>query len=106
MCSCRAAAAEFLALVVLSPPIASTQPAPAPLSGYPEPSQALFKELFVAVQTAAIYTDSEVFADSVPKAALDVILAQYRALQPDSPLALREFVDAHFALPTAASAPP
>lgn len=93
-------------LLVLSLPIATTQPAPAPLSAYPEPPQALFKELFVAVQSAAIYADSKDFADAVPEAAPDVILAQYRASQPDSPLALRDFVEAHFALPTSGSAAP
>jgi alpha,alpha-trehalase len=98
--------AWFAALLVLASPIAMAQRAPAALDSYPQPPQALFKELFVAVQTAAIYADGKDFADAVPKAAPDVILAQYRASQPDSPLALREFVDAHFALPAAASAAP
>ena len=96
----------FAALLVLSLPIATTQSAPAPLSADPEPPQALFEELFVAVQSAAIYPDSKDFADAVPEAAPDVILAQYRASQPDSPLALRNFVEAHFALPTSVSAAP
>jgi alpha,alpha-trehalase len=94
------------ALLALAPPIASTQGTPAPLAGYPEPPQALFQELFVAVQSAAIYADSKDFADAVPKAAPGVILAQYRAAQPDSPLALREFVDARFVLPAAVDAAP
>ncbi len=91
---------------MLWPAIATTQPAPAPLQGYPQPPQALFKELFVAVQTAAIYPDSKDFADAVPKAAPDVILARYRASRPDSPLSLRDFVDATFVLPAAAGPAP
>ena len=91
---------------MLWPAIATTQPAPAPLQGYPQPPQALFKELFVAVQSAAIYPDSKDFADAVPKAAPDVILARYRASRPDSPLALRDFVDATFVLPAAAGPAP
>src|SRR5580692_2029546 len=94
------------ALLALAPPSASTQGTPAPLAGYPEPPQALFQELFVAVQSAAIYADSKDFADAVPQAAPDVILAQYRAARPDSPLALRDFVDARFVLPAAANAAP
>jgi alpha,alpha-trehalase len=94
----------FAALILILPSIATTQPASAPLAGYPEPPQELFRELFVAVQSAAIYADGKDFADAVPKAAPDAILAQYRASQPGSPLALREFVDAHFVLPGAASA--
>jgi alpha,alpha-trehalase len=94
------------ALLALAPPIVTPQDTPAPREGYPEPPQALFQELFVAVQSAAIYADSKDFADAVPKAAPDVILAQYRALQPASPLALREFVDARFVLPAAVNTAP
>jgi alpha,alpha-trehalase len=98
--------AWFAALVLLWPAIATTQPAAAPDTGDPQPPQVLFEELFVAVQSAAIFADGKDFADAVPKAAPEVILAQYRASRPDSPLALREFVDAHFVLPAAASAAP
>src|SRR5580698_3512481 len=94
------------ALLALAPPIASTQGTPAPLAGYPEPPQALFQELFVAVQSAAIYADSKDFADAVPKAAPAIVLARYRAAPPDSPLALRDFVDAQFVLPAAANPAP
>lgn len=66
---------------------------------YPEPPQALFGDLFVAVQTAAIYPDGKTFVDEVPDAAPEVILAEYHAAHPDSPAALRRFTDAHFSLP-------
>lgn len=75
----------------------ASQPAPA----YPQPPEVLFKDLFAAVQTAAIYPDGKTFADAVPDAAPDVILSEYRAAHPDSPAALRRFTDAHFSLPAA-----
>jgi alpha,alpha-trehalase len=98
--------AWLAALVALWPAIATTQPAAAPDTGYPQPPQALFQELFIAVQSAAIYADGKDFADALPKAAPEVILAQYRASRPDSPLALREFIDARFVLPASVSAAP
>ena len=66
---------------------------------YPQPPQALFGELFVAVQTAGIYPDGKTFVDMVPDAAPPVILGEYRAAHPDSPAALKRFTDAHFSLP-------
>ena len=69
------------------------------MSDTPQPPQALFGELFVAVQTAALYPDSKTFADAVPREAPEVILAEYRSKRPDSPATLRRFVEAHFALP-------
>lgn len=69
----------------------------------------LFKDLFVAVQSAPLFADSKVFADAVPKASPDVILAEYHAARPTTPAALKEFVSAHFTLPveneTPSSAP-
>jgi len=70
------------------------------MSDHPQPPQALFGELFVAVQTAAIYADGKTFVDAVPREAPEAILARYRAERPDSPAALERFVKAHFALPT------
>ncbi len=72
-----------------------------PAPGYPQPPEVLFKDLFVAVQTAAIYPDGKTFADAVPDAAPEVILGEYHAAYPDSSAALRRFVDAHFSLPAA-----
>ncbi|HEY2275644.1 MAG TPA: alpha,alpha-trehalase TreF [Steroidobacteraceae bacterium] len=65
----------------------------------PQPPQALFGELFVAVQTAALYPDSKTFADAVPHEAPEAILSAYRSQRPRSPETLRRFVEAHFALP-------
>jgi len=95
-------AALLLALL----PIAATHPRTTPAAAYPDPPQVLFKDLFVAVQTAAIYPDGKSFADATPNAAPEEILAQYHAARPDSPQALKGFTDAHFSLPAqAASAP-
>jgi alpha,alpha-trehalase len=73
------------------------------------PPQALFQELFVAVQTQRIFPDGKSFADAVPNEAPDRVLAEYRRQQPRSRDALKSFVDAHFTIPsevtTAAAAP-
>ncbi|HYL00362.1 MAG TPA: alpha,alpha-trehalase TreF [Steroidobacteraceae bacterium] len=68
-------------------------------SDTPQPPQALFGELFAAVQTAGIYPDGKTFVDAVPREAPEAILDRYRSERPDSPERLRRFVEAHFALP-------
>ena len=72
----------------------------------PAPPQALFKDLFVAVQTAQIYTDGKTFADATPKAAPDRILARFHAQRPASAAALKAFVEANFTLPAPVIAAP
>ncbi|MGD0503602.1 MAG: alpha,alpha-trehalase TreA [Steroidobacteraceae bacterium] len=72
----------------------------------PEPPQVLFKDLFVAVQTARIYADGKTFADATPNAAPDEILARFHAERPSSTAALKAFVEAHFALPAPVIAGP
>jgi alpha,alpha-trehalase len=67
----------------------------------PQPPQQEFQDLFVAVQTAAIFPDSKVFPDAQPTAAPVKILADYHAAQPASVDALKDFVSAHFELPPA-----
>ena len=71
-------------------------------AAYPDPPEILFKDLFVAVQTSAIYADGKTFVDAVPNAAPRRILADYRAANPQSPQALKRFTDEHFSLPSAA----
>jgi alpha,alpha-trehalase len=70
-----------------------------PPSAAADPPQVLFKDLFSAVQTAQIYPDGKAFPDAIPNAAPDQILKDYQAARPDSPAALKQFVEAHFALP-------
>ncbi len=88
------------ALLIALLPSGAPQPATSSAAAYPDPPQVLFKDLFIAVQTAAIYQDGKEFPDAVPNAAPEVILAQYRAALPQSPEGLERFVEAHFALPT------
>jgi alpha,alpha-trehalase len=88
-------------------PIASTLARDA--GPQPQPPQVLFQDLFSAVQTAHIYSDGKAFPDAVPRAAPADILAQFHAAKPDSPDALKQFVEAHFVLPaevTGAPSPP
>jgi alpha,alpha-trehalase len=71
-----------------------------------DPPQLLFKDLFIAVQTAQIYPDGKAFPDAVPQSAPDDILKQFHAEQPSSSAALEQFVTAHFTLPSAVAAAP
>jgi alpha,alpha-trehalase len=68
---------------------------------YPQPPEALFGDLFVAVQTGGIFTDGKTFVDAVPDAPPAAILADYHTAHPQSPEQLRSFVEQHFALPAA-----
>jgi alpha,alpha-trehalase len=101
----RGVQAGFLLWALL--PAASTQPKVPPLA---EPHlaspQVLFKDLFVAVQSEALYEDGKTFVDAVPKAAPDDILNQYHAAHPGTPQALEQFVAEHFALPAQAASVP
>jgi alpha,alpha-trehalase len=97
----RAALSLILALL----PVASLRAQTVPAAAYPDPPQVLFKELFAAVQTQAIYGDSKTFADAIAQTAPADILAQYHASRPDSPAALKRFTDAHFSLPASAGSP-
>jgi len=65
----------------------------------PDPPQVVFQELFAAVQNGRLYADGKAFPDAVPRGAPASILRQYRAAKPDSPAALRRFVESHFTLP-------
>jgi len=85
-------------------PIASAQPRTS--IAPPDPPHVLFKDLFVAVQTARIYSDGKAFPDASPNAAPAEILKQYHAERPDSPAALKAFVEAHFTLPSEVAGAP
>ena len=71
----------------------------------PDTPQRLFDDLFVAVQSQGIYADSKVFPDAVPRSAPRNILANYHRDHPTSAQALKQFVEAHFVLPSEASPP-
>ena len=92
------------ALSLLALPAAAVQPQPG-TTAFPEPPQVLFKDLFVAVQSAQVFADSKTFADAVPRSAPTEILARFHAARPASREALKEFVTANFSLPEQAGAP-
>jgi len=99
--ACRLGLGPALWLALL--PIASAQ---SPTSLGLDPPQVLFKDLFIAVQTAQVFPDGKLFPDAVPNTAPDDILKQFHAEQPNSPAALKHFVEAHFALPSGVSGAP
>jgi alpha,alpha-trehalase len=70
----------------------------------PTPAQQ-FEELFVRVQSEALFADSKTFADALPRSMPEAILAEYRARPPAYRAALAAFVDAHFRLPQDAATP-
>ncbi|MGO8975220.1 MAG: alpha,alpha-trehalase TreA [Steroidobacteraceae bacterium] len=88
----------ILALIGALLPFAASRSDTAPPAAYPDTPQTLFGDLFVAVQSAAIFTDGKAFADAIPQAAPAEILAQYDRLHPESPDALRHFVETYFVL--------
>jgi alpha,alpha-trehalase len=85
-------------------PMASAQCATS--SAATDPPQVLFKDLFIAVQSAQLFPDGKAFPDAVPQSAPDDILKQFHAEQPNSSAALENFVAAHFTLPSAVAAAP
>jgi alpha,alpha-trehalase len=101
---CRGARAGLVLLALL--PAAAAQPKLPPAGRQLGAPQVLFKDLFVAVQTGAIYGDGKTFVDAVPKAAPADILNQYHSSHPGSPEELRRFVADHFALPAQAASVP
>ena len=96
-------AAWVVAVLAALLPAASTQPKVPRTQPRLAPRQVLFKDLFVAVQTAAIYPDGKTFADAVPRGTPDDILKAYHHVRPGSPAALKHFVEDHFTLPAQAS---
>jgi alpha,alpha-trehalase len=98
----RRVAAWALCLALL--PIASIRPRTS--AAPPDPPQVLFKDLFIAVQTAQIFADGKAFPDAVPGAPPADILRQFHAERPDSPAALKHFVEAHFTMPSEVAAAP
>src|SRR5260370_1329039 len=84
----------------------AAQPKHAGVAAAPQTPQLLFKDLFIAVQSARIFPDSKTFADAVPKSSPSAILARYHAAKkPMSKEALSEFVSENFLVPSQASGP-
>jgi alpha,alpha-trehalase len=99
------------ALTVALLPAAQGQSQPAaqrqaqPSTTTPQPPQVLFKNLFVAVQSAKLFPDSKTFADAVPKSSPTEILSRFDAAKPASHEALQAFVAENFVLPAQVSGP-
>lgn len=87
------------------PPTTAAQSQRAPVPAAPQTPQVLFKDLFIAVQSAGVFPDSKTFADAVPKSAPAAILGRFHAAKPMSKEALRAFVTENFELPSQASGP-
>jgi alpha,alpha-trehalase len=93
-------------LPAASRPENAARPAATPAAAsIAESPQSLFQDLFIAVQTAALFADSKTFADAVPKASPAEILARYRQTHPVSPEALKSFVAENFAVPAEVAGP-
>jgi alpha,alpha-trehalase len=91
------------ALMLACLPGARGESQPAISAAAPQPPQVLFKNLFVAVQSAQLFPDGKTFADAVPKSAPAQILARFDAARPASREALQAFVAANFELPAQVS---
>jgi alpha,alpha-trehalase len=92
-----------LALAMLPAALGQSQPATAVTTLAPQPPQVLFKNLFVAVQSAKLFPDSKTFADAVPKASPKEILERFDAAKLNSRDALQAFVAENFVLPAQVS---
>jgi alpha,alpha-trehalase len=62
----------------------------------------VFGDLFIAVQTSKLFSDSKTFVDCIPHAAPEQILTQYEAEKTNSDFSLKAFVLAHFTIPAPA----
>ena len=89
--------------LILATSAALGQSQPAEVAATPQPPQVLFKNLFVAVQSAQLFPDSKTFADAVPKSAPAQILSRFDAAKPVTREALQVFVAENFVLPPQAS---
>ncbi|PHN06200.1 alpha,alpha-trehalase TreF [Flavilitoribacter nigricans] len=70
----------------------------APLTGLQSP-EALYGELFVDVQMAAVFPDGKTFVDCSPKMAPTKIVADYQEAKQEADFDLEAFVLEHFELP-------
>ncbi len=81
--------------------------APIPGARPPEACQTpgdIYGALFERVQMLRIFPDSKTFADAVPRRAPRLILADFAARDPQTPDAVRAFVEANFDVPSAVTA--
>ncbi|HEY3540525.1 MAG TPA: trehalase family glycosidase, partial [Trinickia sp.] len=84
-----------------SPPIAASQVNPHAQPSPVEPASpfALYGELYRAVELARIFPDSKTFADMIPNAPPQQIVAEFAAQRDQPGFDLRNFVEARFSAP-------
>jgi alpha,alpha-trehalase len=102
----RAHRCAFIGLCVVLLPLGQLAARGDAQARWPDPPEVLYQDLFTAVQTSTIYTDGKTFADALPDAAPQTILDEYHATKPQSPEALKRFIDRRFSLPSAAGPAP
>ena len=85
----------------LALPAAGRPPVPSPLPDTLSPADR-YQELFVAVQSSAVFADSKTFVDCAPRHSPEEILAAYRTRRDRPGFNLASFVHSAFTLPRAA----
>jgi alpha,alpha-trehalase len=71
----------------------------------PQPPSETWGPLYRAVEMAALFPDQKTFADAIPRAAPERVMADYSRQKNQSGFSLRAFVAGHFSLPVR-KAPP
>lgn len=83
------------------PVIEATPSSPAStVAGLPAPPSESLGDLYRDVELAHLFPDSKTFADMIPKAPPERIVAEYRTAREQSGFDLRKFVMAHFDTPS------
>ncbi|MGG1947931.1 alpha,alpha-trehalase TreF [Trinickia sp. NRRL B-1857] len=83
------------------PVIEATPRSPAStVAGIPSPPSESLGDLYRDVELAHIFADSKTFADMIPKASPERIVAEYRTAREQPGFDLRKFVAAHFDMPS------
>jgi alpha,alpha-trehalase len=65
----------------------------------PQPPSEIWGPLYRAVEMAALFPDQKIFADAIPQAAPERVMADYRRQKDQADFSLRSFVAGHFSLP-------
>ena len=103
---------ESAAPAATPPPPARLEAAAPPMAGAPQPAalarpaspRQLFPGLFEAVQLGHVFADNKTFVDAAPRQRPTRILAAWQREKNQPGFQLKTFVEAHFDVPTAATA--
>lgn len=96
----RARASRLACLMLLAGLAASPLCRADAASTLPAPPSELYGDLFVAVQMQQIFPDQKTFVDAVPTSAPAAIVQQYEQSKGQPNFDLKQFVLAHFTLPS------